>query len=379
MPRAEPSPASTWALIAAGGTAGHVVPGLAIADALVERGHSAAGIHFLGSERGPEARLVPESGYSVTLLPGRGIRRRLSFANVGAVIGLVRALGQAVRLVGRTRPAVVVALGGYASAACAVAAILRRVPLVVAEQNAVPGIVNRLLARSAREVAVSFPGTALPHATLTGNPVRAEIRAVARRDRRSVAREAVDVGDDETLLAVFGGSLGALRINEATIAAAGDLADLGSLWIRHVLGSRDWATLGERARATEQALEGRYRPIEYESDMPTLLRAADLVVCRAGATTIAELAVVGVPGILVPYPAASGDHQTANARFLERAGAAVVVPDEELDRTRLTSEVRGLISDRRQLKEMALAAHGVGRPDAAERVVDLIESHARST
>ena len=380
MPPSRPATNDTWAVIAAGGTAGHVLPGLAIADELVERGHAADAIHFVGSERGLEAQLVPESGYQLTLLPGRGIRRRLSLANLGAALGLLRAFARSLRLIGRLRPEVVVALGGYASAAFGVAAVLRRVPLVIAEQNAVPGLVNRLLARRAAAVATSFPDTPLPRATLTGNPVRPEIRAIASGDHRRAARDAVGVPEDRLLVAVFGGSLGARRINEATLAAAADLADLAdlrSVVVRHVLGSRDWATLGIEALAVEEALGNRYHPVEYESDMPTLLRAADLVVCRAGATTVAELAVVGVPGMLIPYPAASEDHQTANARFMAQAGAAILVPDEELEEMRLIEEVQRLVADPERLAAMADAARAVGRPDAAARVADLVDGQAR--
>ncbi len=179
-----PEHGPTWALIAGGGTAGHTLPGIAIGRALVARGHPVAAIRFVGSERGSEVRLVPEAGFSLTALPGRGIQRKLTFANVGAVLGLIRAFGRALGLVHRLRPSVVVALGGYASVACALAAILYRVPIVVAEQNAVPGAANRIVARFARAAAVSFPGTDLPRSVVTGNPVRPAILAVDRtRDR----------------------------------------------------------------------------------------------------------------------------------------------------------------------------------------------------
>ena len=166
------APTTAWAVIAGGGTAGHTLPGIAIARALVALGHDPATIHFVGSERGSEARLVPAAGFAVTLLPGRGIQRRLTLANVGAVWGLLRALVRAFVLLARHRPKVVVAMGGYASVPCALSAVVLRIPIVVAEQNAVPGLANRLTARFAKAAAVSFPGTALPRAVLTGNPVR---------------------------------------------------------------------------------------------------------------------------------------------------------------------------------------------------------------
>ena len=200
----------TFAVVTGGGTAGHVLPALAIADALVAAGHAQASIHYVGAERGIEARLVPPTGYPMTLLPGRGIQRKLTFANVAAVVGLLRAGVRALRLLGRLRPAVVVAVGGYASVAVGLAAAVRRVPIVVAEQNQAPGAANRLLARFAKASAVSFPGTPLPRAVVTGNPIRAEITAIDPGRDRVAAQRALGVGEGRHLVLVFGGSLGAL-------------------------------------------------------------------------------------------------------------------------------------------------------------------------
>ena len=210
---------TVFAMISGGGTAGHVVPGLAVAAALVDRGHDASSIHYVGSERGVERTMVPAAGFALTLLPGRGIQRRFTRDNVGAIVGLVRAMGRAVRLVRREQPRVLLSLGGYASVPAALAAVLCRVPIVVAEQNAVPGAANRLIARFAKASAVSFAGTALPRAVLTGNPVRAEVRAVDE-SARSAARRALGIDDERVLVVAFGGSLGARRINEAIIALA---------------------------------------------------------------------------------------------------------------------------------------------------------------
>ncbi|MCB0997245.1 MAG: glycosyltransferase, partial [Acidimicrobiales bacterium] len=194
-----------WCLVAGGGTAGHLHPGLAVAKALVDAGQDPAAIHFVGSERGIERTLVPEAGFGLTLLPGRGIQRRLTTENVGAVIGLIRAMLQSVRIVRRRRPAVVLSLGGYASVPCAVAALIWRVPVVVAEQNAVPGAANRLVSRWARACAVSFAGTELPKAELTGNPVRDEVLAVDRSDSaaRDAARRRLGVGEGRRLILAF--------------------------------------------------------------------------------------------------------------------------------------------------------------------------------
>lgn len=194
----------TWALIAGGGTAGHTGPALAVAEALVARGHAAGSIHFVGSERGSEGRLVPDAGFTITLLPGRGIQRRLTAENLGATWGLARAGRQALRLVRARRPEVVLAVGGYASLACALAAVLCKVPVVVAEQNAVPGAANRLVARRAKACAVAFAGTGLPRTVLTGNPVLPEIKALAADGgSRRAARAALGVADGQRLVLAF--------------------------------------------------------------------------------------------------------------------------------------------------------------------------------
>jgi undecaprenyldiphospho-muramoylpentapeptide beta-N-acetylglucosaminyltransferase len=371
-------------LIAGGGTAGHVLPGLAIAEALVNSGvvENQSSVYLVGSRRGIEVDLVPPTGFDLTVLPGRGIQRRLALANLAAGIGLLCGFVQALILVIRRRPAVVVSLGGYASIPCALAALVLRVPVVVAEQNAVPGAANRLTGRFARACAVSFPGTDLPRSTMTGNPVRQGVRKVAESgDRirdRSEARAALGV-NTFPFVVVFGGSLGARRINQALVRAVEDWKG-GPVVVEHVVGPRGWmkglagGVLADDApeRTVAAAPDVEYRAVRYEADMLTVLRAADLVVCRAGATSVAELSALGVPSILVPLPEAPGDHQTANARYLEDAGGALLVPDSELDGDRLGVEMAALLADTGRLTAMANGARSLGRPDAADRVVALI-------
>jgi undecaprenyldiphospho-muramoylpentapeptide beta-N-acetylglucosaminyltransferase len=371
-------------LIAGGGTAGHVLPGLAIAEALVNSGvvENQSSVYLVGSRRGIEVDLVPPTGFDLTVLPGRGIQRRLALANLAAGIGLLCGFVQALILVIRRRPAVVVSLGGYASIPCALAALVLRVPVVVAEQNAVPGAANRLTGRFARACAVSFPGTDLPRSTMTGNPVRQGVRKVAESgDRirdRSEARAALGV-NTFPFVVVFGGSLGARRINQALVRAVEDWKG-GPVVVEHVVGPRGWmkglaggvSADDAPERTVAAAPDVEYRAVRYEADMLTVLRAADLVVCRAGATSVAELSALGVPSILVPLPGAPGDHQTANARYLEDAGGALLVPDSELDGDRLGVEMAALLADTGRLTAMANGARSLGRPDAADRVVALI-------
>ncbi len=378
-----PAEEPTWAIVAGGGTAGHVVPGLALGRALVERGHPAASIHYVGSERGLEAQMVPDAGFGVTLLPGRGFARRVSVRgtvdNAGAAWGLTRAVAQAVALVRRRRPSVVVAVGGYAGVPCGLAAAAARVPLVVVEQNAVPGSANRLLGRFAKASAVSFPGTDLPGAVVTGNPVRPEILAVDRSDAgRAAARAALGLPEGRRVVAVTGGSLGALRINRAVLGAVELWAGRRDLAVRHAVGARDWELVEAERPSLPPDGEGLvYQPVRYEDRMGLLMAAADLLVCRAGGNTVAEAAVVGLPTVLVPLPNAPGDHQTANARALADAGGAVLVPDAELDADRLVAEVERLLADDALLAAMGQAAASMGRRDAADRVAALVEEHAR--
>lgn len=369
-------PSSGIIVIAGGGTAGHVAPGLSIASALVEAGVDAADIHYVGSERGIETTLVPAAGFRLTVLPGRGIKRRFAWSNLAAVAGIIRAIARSIALIRSERPRAVLSLGGYASVPAAIAAVLWRVPIVVAEQNAVPGAANRLIARFAKASAVSFPGTALPRATVTGNPVRSEILAVDRSTAaRDAARAKLGIPAGRRLVLAFGGSLGARRINEAFLELAANWRDRGDVSIRHVIGERDWAT--HAARVTELAGAGalHYVPVRYESDMATCYAAADLAVCRAGATTVAELAIAGLPAVLIPLPNAPGDHQTANARALGTVGAAQLVADADVTAASLAATIDAVLVDD------TLAARAgerrLARPAAAADAAALVLRYAR--
>lgn len=366
---------ATWAIVSGGGTAGHLLPGITVADELVRRGRSAESIHFVGAARGIEADLVPAAGYSITLLPGRGVQRKLSLQNIGAVWGLIRAFFAAFALVRRRRPKVVLVLGGFASAAVAMSAVIWRVPLVVAEQNARAGAVNRIVGRFARYCAVPFASTDLPHAMVTGNPVRSEVLDAAASPDRAAARGELDLPAERTVIVVFAGSLGARRINTAVVEAARRWADRDDLCIHHVIGARDWdARVDPFGPESDHSID--YRAVRYEDRMPLVLSAADVAVCRAGGTTVAELAVVGVPAVLVPLPIATRDHQRHNATELVEAGGAVLIDDASLDADRLVAELGAILDRPGRLAAMADAAASLGRTDAADAVADLVESAA---
>ena len=360
-------------LLAGGGTAGHTVPAIAVGRALVAAGVDPASIMFVGARRGSEGRLVPAAGFAITLLPGRGIQRRLTPANVGAVLGLAVGFVRALGLVARSRPRAVLSVGGYAGVPVALAAALVRRPLVVAEANAVPGAANRLAARFARAAAVSFPGTPLPRATLTGNPVRAEVLAIDLSPAgRAAARAALGLPSGRVVIGVSGGSLGARKLNEAVRELAERWSERTDVAVHHAVGRRDWSSFSAPATTGMH-----YRPVEYEDRMDLVLAAADLWVGRAGGSTCAELGVAGVPAVLVPLPGAPGDHQTANARAMAEAGAVVVLPDAECTGQRLAEILGPLVADADRREAMASAARTTGHPDAAERVAALLLEHAR--
>ena len=377
-----------YALVAGGGTAGHLQPALAIAEALVELGHDRDTIEFVGSERGQDASALAGRGFPVTLLPGRGIVR--SFAprdlvrNARSAYELAVAAVRAVTVVGRARPRVVVAVGGYASVAGAVGALVHRVPLVLVNVDAVPGAANRLLGRFAKASAVGWEGTRLPRAAVTGTPVRPAISAVVRTPAaRDAARAELGMPEDRQVIVVFGGSLGARQINRAVDGLADRWDGRGDVAIYHIVGRRDWGTYAgddgaERLTHTGPGPDGLdLVRVPYEERMPLVYAAADLVVCRAGAMTVAELAVAGVPAVLVPLPGAPGDHQTANAQVLARVGAAVLLPDPECTPTGLGKVVEELLVDPDHLAAMGRAAKRVGRPDAALAGARVVEANAR--
>jgi UDP-N-acetylglucosamine--N-acetylmuramyl-(pentapeptide) pyrophosphoryl-undecaprenol N-acetylglucosamine transferase len=378
-----------WVVIAGGGTAGHVLPALAVAEALREDGVPVGKILFVGSRRGIEARLVGEAGFPILVLPGRGIRRALSLDNIKNVAGLGAAFVRAVTLLVRKRPAVVFSVGGYASVPCSLAAVLLRIPLVLAESNARAGLAIRSVARFAKATATAFAGTGLPRAVVLGNPVRASVVALGAAvadsglspdagDTRRSSRAGLGMPLDVPMVGIFGGSLGARHINETVYGLCERWNDR-AIVIHHVVGERDFESAQAwlasfRARYPTPRLD--YRQIRYEDRMDLVYGAADLVVCRAGATSIADLAIVGMPAILIPLPSAAEDHQSANAEAVAADGACVHVRQSELSVERLATEIDGLLRSPGRRQAMAAAQRNRARPGAAQDIAALLERFA---
>lgn len=380
-------------LIMAGGTGGHVYPALAVANALRAR---ARDVVWLGTRRGLEARVVPDAGIEIEWISVSGLRGKGAASWLAAPFRLLVALAQALRVMRRRRPAAVLGMGGFVSGPGGVAAGLGRRPLVIHEQNAVAGATNRLLARRARVVLEAFPGTFPPSvgARTVGNPVRDDIGALPPPAERYAGREGA------LRLLVLGGSQGALALNLAVPAALAALAPAQRPLVRHQAGA---ATLeaaraayrdaglrlhrmpasgspgapaaagvaNETARAQDALAAGAAAVVvPYIDDMSGAYGWADLVVCRAGALTVAELCAAGLPAVLVPYPSAVDDHQAANARALVEAGAALLLRESALTPARLAAAISELGADRAALVERAAAARTLAAPAAVDTIAD---------
>jgi UDP-N-acetylglucosamine--N-acetylmuramyl-(pentapeptide) pyrophosphoryl-undecaprenol N-acetylglucosamine transferase len=351
----------TTVLIMAGGTGGHVFPALSVARVLRAR---ACRVVWLGTLRGIEARLVPAEGITAEWLSVTGLRGKGPLPLALAPLTLSRALAQALKALDRHRPDVVLGLGGFAAGPGGVAAWMTRRPLVIHEQNAVAGLTNRFLAQLATRVAAAFPGSfsAALAPIVIGNPVRPEIEALPEP-----AARAAD-GRGRLRLLVFGGSQGAAALNRLLPAALATLAAEERPELRHQAGRGQAAAVGEAYAAAGITATVE----EFIEDMAGAYGWADLVVCRAGALTISELAAAGLPSILIPFPAAVDDHQTANARYLAERGAAVLLPEETLDPKLLAREIRRLCQMEPDARlAMAEAARRAATPGAAERLANL--------
>ncbi|MDJ0770211.1 MAG: glycosyltransferase [Ilumatobacter sp.] len=363
--------AETFAVVTGGGTAGHVLPALAVAEALVALGRDPSTIQYMGARRGIETRLLPETPFPHTFLDVVGFQRRLSRSNLGFAPKMWRARARAIALLRSWSPKVVVSVGGYASMPAVLAARRLGIPVVVVSYDRLPGRASRVAARHAAACAVAFPDSQLPRATLTGAPVRQAILDVDRVRDRSAARAELGVPDDRFLLAVMGGSQGSGALNAAVATMLERWGEDRSLAIRHVVGER----FVDGAAAARDGSDGvLYRPIGYEPDMASVYAAADLLVGRGGASTVHEVAVTGTPAVLVPWAASAEDHQTLNVSWLADRGAAVRLA--EADIAGLPSLVDELRGDAGRLAALGAAAREIGEVHRSGALAQLVESVA---
>lgn len=347
----------TKVLIMAGGTGGHVFPALACAREFQARGYQ---VHWLGAPQGIENELIPAAGYPLHTIQISGLRGKGGAALLLAPFRVLRALWQALRVMRSLRPRCVLGLGGYVTGPGGVAARLCGIPLIIHEQNAIAGTANRLLAPLAKQVCEGFAGTFANRQRCqeTGNPVRPELFIAAAR---------TPVGERRLRLLVLGGSLGAEPLNRLLPEALAQIPEPQRPELVHQAGRQHAGVTQERYKTAE--VEAQVVP--FIEDMARAYAWADLVVCRAGALTISELAAAGLPSILIPLPHAIDDHQTRNAAFLTQAGAAVLLPQAGLEASELAQRLLEILSQPEKRQAMAEAAAGLARPEATTRLVDI--------
>lgn len=359
-------------VIAGGGTAGHVFPAIALAQQLASRGHE---LLFVGTDRGLEVNLVPKAGFTLRALHVEPFPRKLSTRLVTAPLSLLRSIGDSRILVGDAQ--VVVGMGGYASAPAVLAARKAHLPIVLHEQNAIPGAANRFLARWARAVALSFEESASrfkARTVHTGNPVRSQVAAVpsARDELRLEALDVLGLEPDRRTLIVFGGSQGAAHINGVALEMCRILADRSDLQVVLLTGDAHIDAVSRQLPQGDLTVQA----VGFLDRMELAYAVADLAVARAGATSIAELTMCGIPSLLIPYPHATANHQEANARALERVGGAEVILDPQLSPEVLAVHVQRLFGEPGALSEMAVSSRAFGKPEAARELADLVEGAA---
>jgi UDP-N-acetylglucosamine--N-acetylmuramyl-(pentapeptide) pyrophosphoryl-undecaprenol N-acetylglucosamine transferase len=356
-------------VITSGGTAGHINPALAVAQELRSLGHD---VSYAGTPHGLEAHLVPREGFPFEPFEAKGFNRRKPLSLITSSTRIIASATRARRWLAALKPQVVVGFGGYVSIPVGLAASWAKIPLVIHEQNATSGLANRFLSSRARLIALTYASAAHDFKTagtveLIGNPVRASLFEVDRLG----ARRALGLPDDATVLLAFGGSLGARHLNEALVSHAEYLLSLPGLHILHITGSRDYEETGATLKRVP-GTTGRWHLIEYCDRMGEAYAAADAVLSRAGATTLAEIGALGIPALLVPYPHAAADEQTTNARVLVDAGSAVLLADHELDSPAFITSLSRLLTDEAYRADMRRAAQALGNSQARQKLTERI-------
>ena len=360
-------------IIAGGGTGGHLFPGLALAEEFRRRDNNTE-VVFVGTEHGIEARIIPREGYPIKFLRAEGIVGISFLKKLRASAKMVLSVIDSYRILKSVTPDIVIGVGGYASGALVLIAGMKSIPTMIHEQNSVPGLTNKMLGLIVRRICVtyheslsSFP---MGRTFLTGNPIRSNIL----KGDRDAAFRLFSLDRDLFTIFIFGGSSGARSINRVMVEALNHLTDLKDrVQFLHQTGEKDYEGIREAYRKT--GVRGTVAPFIYQ--MAEAYAASDVVISRAGATTLAELTALGKPAILIPYPFAAGRHQEFNAMKLREMGAAYMVPDNEMKGETLAKAIRELYENEAARSEMAKASRGLGRPDACGRIVDIALSLAK--
>jgi UDP-N-acetylglucosamine--N-acetylmuramyl-(pentapeptide) pyrophosphoryl-undecaprenol N-acetylglucosamine transferase len=367
----------TCAVIAGGGTSGHVLPAIAIAESLVDSGVNLSEIYYTGAKRGIETELIPPTGIRHTFFDVIGLQRSISLkslrANFGFVPKLLRARRSAIALFEQEVPQVVVSVGGYASLPAVLAARKLRIPIVVVSYDRIPGRSSKLTSRFAQVTAVAFPTSELPRAVMTGAPVRRVIRTVDRTTDRAAARHRLGVRDDSFFIGVIGGSLGSLALNNAVSQFVEESKGDAQLALRHVVGPRFMKTYTNPIAEVHAAMN--YQVVAYEDNMADIYAAVDLLIGRGGAGTIADIAATGVPAVLIPWKGASDDHQTSNVKYLSDSGAAVLITEDQVTQ-KLLLTIAELRNDPDRLHEISVQAFELGAMNRQGRIAEVIQGVA---
>ncbi|MEW6002122.1 MAG: undecaprenyldiphospho-muramoylpentapeptide beta-N-acetylglucosaminyltransferase [Nitrospirota bacterium] len=354
-------------LIAGGGTGGHIFPGLAVAEEFKGR-DSMTEVIFVGTDYGIESKVIPREGYPIRFLRAEGIVGVSAFRKIKAIIKIISSIKDSYRIITAVKPDIVIGVGGYASGAAVFTACLLSIPTMILEQNSIPGLTNRILGRFVRAICVTYQESIsfFPKVKtfLTGNPLRMNLL----RGNKESGYRLFSLDRDLFTIFVFGGSLGARRINVAVIDSLNYLSDLkDKIQFLHQTGTRDYEGVREAYR--EQGFKGTVTPFIYQ--MSEAYAIADIVISRAGATTLAELTALGKPVILIPYPYAARQHQEMNARKLSEMGAARMILDNELKGRTLAQNIRELYMNEKMRAEMELNSRALGKPEACSKVVDI--------
>lgn len=358
-------------VLSGGGTAGHINPALALAETLQERGCT---VYFAGTPHGLEATLVPQAGLSFTPFEASGFNRKQPLSLFKGIAKIERSTQRAKEWFKEIKPDVVVGFGGYVSIPVAHAAEKLGIPVVLHEQNSVMGMANKYLAKKAEAVCVTYACSAevlgeevAKRVKVTGNPVRKQILAATK----SQGRELLGIPEDAFMLLVFGGSLGARQINHAVAAIKEDLLSIDNVHVVHITGPREYEATGELLALTEEEQQ-RWHLLDYQDRMGETLAAADAIIARAGATSLAEISARAIPALLLPFPAATADHQTTNARAYVEAGCAYMLPDSEALTEEFKKLVLSLVTDQEVRSAMTEAALAQKTADAASVLADVV-------